>query len=292
MSGLQRGTPDYRVILSRFQNNEYNRTSYNSEAIRTSNSEWSRKYNPVAFAESLRHIVATLYLAPPPPIPLNPSGAVPAEHPDTMNRETWGSPPPADANQEPAGSTMLDDNIPLLLPKQVVAWSDTTENQNDRLTCYIHMPPGHPKENFEVRVNSGGMSATILYKWPEEMLSDVILKRMGYEQGHNKLIAFGKHVQKLRGGHSDQPVVSHFRIALPFAVEEQLTNVQVPRPIYTTTLPKGLRVLAIEMMGIRSNYQARRVEAEYDSPPRHTAAASVPDWGFGSHFGETCYTAA
>ena len=69
MSGLQRGTEDYRVILHRFQAKVYSPHNYNPEQIRNSNSEWQRKYNPVAFAESLHHIVSSLYLAPPPPVP-------------------------------------------------------------------------------------------------------------------------------------------------------------------------------------------------------------------------------
>ena len=99
MSGLQRGTQDYRVILHHFQTKVYNSTNYNPEQIRNSNPAWAQKYNPTAFAESLRHIVSSLYLAPPPPIPLNPSA--PVQTTDTMmsGENHWNGPPPAEANQ-------------------------------------------------------------------------------------------------------------------------------------------------------------------------------------------------
>ena len=85
----------------------------------------------------------------------------------------------------------------------------------------------------------------------------------------------------LRQGKDDNPVLSEFWIHLPFPVEEQLTNVQVPLPTYTTTTTEGVKILAIELMGICSNYQTTKVVKEYESPPRpmtgmsHTSTAGA-----------------
>ena len=79
MGGLKRGSEDFRVVLHHFQTKQYIASSYDPDTIRNSNPEWKRKYDPVSFAESLRHIVATLFLSPPPSIKLT-APATPPRH--------------------------------------------------------------------------------------------------------------------------------------------------------------------------------------------------------------------
>ena len=113
----------------------------------------------------------------------------------------------------------------LLLPKHVIAWVDTSSNQNNRLTVYILMPPGHPKDHYTIEVQKGGNEVVIDYTWPEEMLDpDIFMKGQNqYTEGHNKIDAFNEHVKQLRGGKDDSKVKSECRLRLPFQVEEQLT---------------------------------------------------------------------
>ena len=170
---------------------------------------------------------------------------------------------------------MTDTNT-LSTPKHFIAWVDTHENQNKRLTLHIHLPPGHPS-TFKTRIESGGAEVVIRCQWPEEMLDPFILNK-GHnmcEEGHNKLVAFGEHIKTLRGDVSDAPVFSECRIPLAIQVEEQLTGPLVPRPICTATI-KNVKVLAVELMAVRSNCQTCSVEAEHDSPPKTAAPTPAP----------------
>jgi len=117
-------------------------------------------------------------------------------------------------------------------------------------------------------VVDSGNRIKISSHWPNQFLDAKLLNKGHgmYIKGHNKLVAFKESVRALRGGSSDAPVHSKFSIVPPFAVEEQLTGFEVPRPIYSNTLANGVRVLAIELMGIRSNYASHKVDTEYDSP--------------------------
>jgi hypothetical protein len=57
---------------------------------------------------------------------------------------------------------------------------DTTTNQKNRVTIYVMMPPGYPKEHYRVQIANGGSEVVVEYQWPEKMLDASILMK-----GHN-----------------------------------------------------------------------------------------------------------
>ena len=143
-----------------------------------------------------------------------------------------------------------------------------SSNQNNRLMVYILMPPGHPKDHYTIEVQKGGNEIVIDYTWPEEMLDPTLFMKghNQYTEGHNKIVAFKEHVKQLREGKNDNKVKSECRLRLPFPVEEQLTSHGVPHPLYVTTTRNNHRVLAVEMMGVHSNFASMKVVDEFDSP--------------------------
>ena len=283
--GLARGTDDFKAVLAAFNNKTYSIHNYDPQAILHSNPDWARKYDPQAFAESVRNLVANLRLTPPefpdreanqhlpdPEIATNiPKAQIPKAQ---LMSPTEGIAPPG-IGADDAGIEMVSDQRLLVTPKQVVSWVDTSSNQNSRVTIYVMLPPGFAREHYRARIASGGEELLIEYVWPEEMLDPSILMRGHdlYDDGHNKIVAFNEHVKRLRGYNTNNNVESICRIALPFQVEEQFCGEGVPRPSYVTTTQNGHKVLAVELMGLRGNYQTVKVEQEYDSPPRGNSGA-------------------
>ena len=183
--GLQRGSNDFNIILHRFKKKEYKSYSYDSELIRKSNPEWERKYEKRAFAESIRNILAVLALVP----PLKVSTSDPLGNtdigPETMDIDDGAVPPGAD--DVPSGIEMLQGERLLCTPKHVVAWTDSTRNQNNRITIYMLLPPGHARKHYTIRVDS--FDVVMTYTWPEEMLNAFILTKGHnmYEPGKSRL---------------------------------------------------------------------------------------------------------
>ena len=278
--GLERGTDDFKAVLAAFKNKTYSVYKYSAEAILKSNPAWESKYDPIAFAESVRNLVANLRLTLPEfPDPEhnqhlpNPELPTTRQLPEGFMNPSPGTIPPFAATANPSGAQMVSNERLLVVPKQVVAWVDTTNNQNSRVTVYVLMPPGFAKEHYKVRVTDGGTKVEIDYEWPEEMLDPVLLMKGHdhYDAGHNKIVAFQEHVKELQNFKKSNKVKSVCQIFLPFQVEEQFCSLGVPRPTYTTTTSGGHKILAIELMGVRSNYQTQKVEQEYDDshPPPH-----------------------
>lgn len=180
--GLLRGTEDFKAVLAAFKNGTYSQFNYSAEAILKANG-WEGKYDSTAFADSVRNLVANLFLTP----PEFPERVVPNQHrpdrkdpaPGMMNPNA-GVPPPSAAAQHPAGEHMVSGQKLLVTPKHVVAWVDASRNQNHRLTLYVMMPPGYAKEHYKIRVANGGHQVHIDYEWPEEMLDPhILMKRHG-----------------------------------------------------------------------------------------------------------------
>jgi hypothetical protein len=48
----------------------------------------------------------------------------------------------------------------------------------------------------------------------------------------------------------------------------------VPKSTYVTNTRQGQKILAIELMGVRSNYKTQKVEDEYESPPRNGGSST------------------
>lgn len=272
MVGLQRGTDDYKTILVRFQDKTYRANSYNSEAIRLSNPDWEAKYTAEDFANSIRHLASTVYLrAPPKPTVSSVQPGLPQQEEQFNARSEKTMAAPGSTFDAHAGASLVSERPLLFTPKHRVPWVDSHKNQNNRLTIYVHIPPGFPKVHFKAKISNsdyGDSSVVLTYTWPEEFLNDFVLNKGHnmYEEGHNKLVAFEKAVKELRDQKSDQPVVSEYCIPCPFPVEEQFTSLQVPRAVYTSTMKGGVRVLALELMGVRSNYEVKKVSKEFKDP--------------------------
>ena len=97
----------------------------------------------------------------------------------------------------PSCIEMITSQQLLVIPMHVVAWVDTHANQNNQITLYVQLSPGHPKLHYTVKIMYGGSLVHIKYTWPKEMLSSFILTKGGhnmYYEGHSKLIAFDDHV--------------------------------------------------------------------------------------------------
>jgi len=278
--GVVRGTQDYQDIANLFKNKTYRKGSYNPEEIRNSNQTWQQKYDPQSFAWSVRNIVSSLYLEVP---VLNTASSAATE---TMENVT-GMMPPYSPNISPAGEHLLTAATLWKTPQHDVPWVDSSTNQNSRLTVYTQLLPGKTEKHYNARVEGQGSELLLQYTWPEEFLSHELLMKSHrkvdgsdfYGEGHNKIVAFKDHVKALRGGKSDAPVVSENRSFLMHPVEEQLPRTEVPNSIYFGNL-KGksgvVKVLAVELMGIRTNYETRRVEQEFEWSQTGAPAPAVP----------------
>ena len=285
---LRRGTEDYKTILNRFVNKQYNVYHYDAENIRRSNPTWESLYDPGQFAESLKNLISNIHLVPPQRPPQNRTAeAPPAQraaapgvsnprpfdptHSDTVQGASNMAAPRNPATY-PSGLSELEDHT-LITPKIVVPWTDSTDNQNDRLTLYIHDMPGHKEIHFKISVVEGGANVSLRYKWPKEFLNADLLNRGHdmYEPGHNKLAAFKEAVKVLRGNDAEAEVESVFWIPLPLQVEEQLAKSEVPAEVYRTQLKDGPRLLAIELMAKRSSYQRASVSREFDGNEEEVA---------------------
>lgn len=162
-TGLKRGTDDYKAILLRFESKVYNRSAYNPQLTLDSNPAWKARCDPVAFAESLRHIVSSLTLQVPVlKIPLNSSGlptaATVLPTAEMMDKPQPGLAAPGQA-QMPSGAGMTSQECLLAVPKHTVAWVDT--NQNNRLTLCVHLPPGNPKIHCSMKIESSGLEVVL-----------------------------------------------------------------------------------------------------------------------------------
>ena len=71
-----------------------------------------------------------------------------------------------------------------------------------------------------------------------------------------------------RGGKSDGPVKYVNKVKLLVQCEEQLAKTEVPRPIYAVAFKDdrnvNVKVLGVELMGIRKNYETQHVDVEVE----------------------------
>ena len=176
-------------------------------------------------------------------------------------------------------------------PSHQVTWVDSSANQNNRVTVFNQQLPGDINKHYKIRIEDSGKTLVKTYKWPEEFLSEaLILNGHKFEDGspfytsdHNKVVAFREHVKELRQDKSDTPVESICVTKLSIQCEEQFARTEVPRPIYSGVFidkdsTNKVKVLGVELMGMRSNYETQKVEEEVDisedsKPPAAPAAA-------------------
>ena len=265
--GVKRGSKDYQDIANLFETKVYRKGSYKPEVTRNSNQAWRERYDPQSFALSVRNIVAELCLR----VPQVPAGQVETE---TMDTDT-GMVPPNAPNISASGDHLLTPLMVWKIPRHDVPWVDSSTNQNNRLTVYTQLLPGKTEKHYTARVEGQGSELLLQCKWPEEFLSaDLLLKSHRasdgsdfYPEGHNKIIAFKDHVRGLRGGKSDASVTSENRSLLLHPVEEQLPRSEVPNGTHTGNLKVQngvIKVLGVELMGIRTNYETRKVDNEFE----------------------------
>jgi hypothetical protein len=125
--GLVRGSEDFKAVLAGFKSKKCLIHNYDTQTILSSNPEWSSKYDPVAFAQSIRNLlVATLSLRVPPVPPADQKPPPPGVAPPMME-------------SIPSGFEMVSDDHLLALPKQIVGWVDTSLNKNNMLDPSILM---------------------------------------------------------------------------------------------------------------------------------------------------------
>ena len=276
--GVVRGSQDYEDIANLFRNKTCRKGSYDSEHIRNSNETWRQKHNPQTFAWSVRNIVSSLYLQ----VPLINTRETEAK---TMENFT-GMPPPNAPNMSPSGEHIITTAMLWKTPQHDVQWVDSSSNQNSRLTVYTQLLPGKTEKHCTARVEGQGSQLLLQHKWPEEFLSAELLMKSHrapdgsdyYGEGHSKIVAFKDHVKLLCGGKSDATVMSENRSHLMHPVEEQLPKSEVPNSIYFGNL-KGksgvVKVLAVELMGVRTNYETRKVEKEFEWSQGTSATAAA-----------------
>ena len=216
MAHLVRGSADWKEIVKKFERGEFDRAYYNANNIWESNPAWKSKYDREAFGYSLRNLVASLYLQKPPDIQkedLSP----PPNHPGVM--------PPNHPEARPSGAHMVSDDLQVKTPCHQLVWSDSSANQNDRITLLFQALPGAVNDQYSFKVETGGQCFVIEYEWPEEFLSPFVLMADGYyAESHPKIVAFKENVKDLRQGDESQPVKSINRIPLLMPCEEQLAT--------------------------------------------------------------------
>jgi hypothetical protein len=262
---LARESKDWNTIVSRFRANQYNRLNYSADEILNSEPEWTARYERVSFHQSIRNLVANLYLAPPPRI----------QREDGILPNQSGIMPPS-PEVTPSGEFIISTEARWKTPSHQISWVDASTNQNERLTVYCQLLPGDINENFQVRVEDNGRTLAITYTMPDEFLNPkLLLAGRGsdyYKRGHSKIVAFKQHIKEMRGGKSDGPVTYVYKVPLIFQCEEQLSHdVEVPQAVYTNIFKEGprdgdnkVKILAVELRGVRKNYETQHVADEID----------------------------
>ena len=208
---------------------------------------------------------------PPPPQATGATKAPAAE-------QARSAPPASNNNSDGSGfhhELTENDENPLELPHHLLTWQN--DELNNHLTLLVYLPQGTTAGQLNPRIDSGGESVSVEFVWPVSMLTEMVPMFIGstnnkkvYDKGHVKITSFRKSVQQFRCFDSARPVKSVFRKELPFPVEEQFTDQEVPHPVSLARvlLSSGgvAPCLILEMMGLRSNYKraAKIVEVTYD----------------------------
>jgi hypothetical protein len=152
---LERGGADWNEIVRRFTTKQYIRATYTANAILDSEPEWKARYDRVRFRQSLRNLVATLYLHPPSAARLKKDGVLPNQS---------GIMPPG-SEVTPSGEYLVSAaGKSWKTPSHQIHWVDASSNQNDRLTLYAQLLPGDMNSHYQIRVEERGCILTTTYQ--------------------------------------------------------------------------------------------------------------------------------
>lgn len=290
--GIRKGTADYRKIRKSLQEEfgDGNYEAYDSDVadrLYRQSAQYQVSYGIKNFKDSIKRLVERLQKQEE---KFSDEEEDEDEDEDATNQESASAPPTATAPTDPPSPPRMsspvpsadqlrssglarelvdNDEISVHLPHHIWDWKDSDENDHVTLILLLPVDACHNERDLYVYcgVESGGTQVKVELRWPESFLCELV-PRYAHSvvageavlTGNDvRVVAFKESVKSLRVKDSKSPVWSVFRCDTPIAVEEQLTDENVPAPISIVEVPcKGLftiPVLFVEMMGVRSNYK-------------------------------------
>ena len=188
----------------------------------------------------------------------------------------------------PSGAEMItNDERAVVTPTHVLVWTDTMSDK--RVTVLALIPSGTRSKDIEAYIecaadNGHGLLVLKIKTIDEWMDPNLLLlgdcldeeNEPFYSHTHALITAFCESVKGWKTSASTAETFSYHRIVLPFPVEQQFCDVDVPCShhvvIYPTADGTDLFFVVAHMRAVRDNFHRQMMRERRISSPHHPAS--------------------